>query len=47
MKGQVETKVMVEINSLIGKRVLEYTVHEKGEFISPISFVENLMELAD
>ena len=29
---------MEEINKLIGKNVIEYTEHEKGEFISPIFF---------
>ena len=29
---------MVEINKLVGKGVIEYTKHEKGEFISPIFF---------
>ena len=29
---------MVEINKLVGKDVIEYTEHEKGEYISPIFF---------
>ena len=38
MSGQASQKVMTEINKLIGKGVIEYTEHEKGEFISPIFF---------
>ena len=29
---------MEKVNNLIGKSVIEYTEHEKGEFISPILF---------
>ena len=29
---------MLEINKRVGKGVIEYTEHEKGEFVSPISF---------
>ena len=47
MSGQASKKVMVEINKLIGKGVIKYTEHEKGEFISTIPFVQNLMEPAD
>ena len=36
MSGQLSQKVMVEINKLIGKCVIECSGHEKGEFISPI-----------
>ena len=36
--GQASQKVMEEINKLIGKRVIEYTKHGKGDFISPILF---------
>ena len=38
MSGQASQNVMVEINKLVGKGVIEYTEHEKGEFISPIFF---------
>ena len=38
MSGQASQKVMTEINKLIGKGVIEYTEHEKGEFISAIFF---------
>ena len=38
MSGQASHKVMVEINKLVGKGVLEYTEYEEGEFTSPISF---------
>ena len=38
MSGQLSQKVMVEINKLIGKGVIEYSTHEKGEFILPIFF---------
>ena len=38
MSGQLSQKVMVEINKLIGKGVIEYSGHEKGEFILPIFF---------
>ena len=38
MSGQTSQKVMVEINNIVGKGVIEYTEHEKGEFISPIFF---------
>ena len=47
MSGQVSQKVMVEINIRIGKGVIKYTEHEKGEFISPILFVQSLMEPAN
>ena len=36
--GQASQNVMVEINMLVGKGIIEYTDHEKGEFISPIFF---------
>ena len=39
MSGQASQNVMVEINKLVGKGVIEYTEHEKGEFISPIFFL--------
>ena len=29
---------MIEINKLIGKGVIEYIEHEKGDFISPMFF---------
>ena len=38
MSGQASQNVMVEINKLVRKGVIEYTEHEKGEFISPIFF---------
>ena len=38
MSGRASHNVMVEINKLVGKGVIEYTEHEKGEFISPIFF---------
>ena len=38
MSGQASQNVMVEINKLVGKGVIEYTEHEKGEFILPIFF---------
>ena len=38
MSGQASQNVMVEINKLVGKGVIEYTEHEKGECISPIFF---------
>ena len=38
MNGQASQIVMTEINKLVGKGVIEYTEHEKGEFISPIFF---------
>ena len=38
MSGQASQNVMVEINKLVGKGVIKYTEHEKGEFISPIFF---------
>ena len=38
MIGQASQNVMVEINKLVGKRVVEYTEHGKGESISPIFF---------
>ena len=38
MSGQA-SKVMTEINKLIGKCVIESTEHEKGEFISQIFFL--------
>ena len=38
MSGQASQNVLVEINKLVGKGVIEYTEHEKGEFISPIFF---------
>ena len=38
MSGQASQRVMEEINKLIGKRVIEYAKHGKGEFISPILF---------
>ena len=38
ISGQASHKVMVGINKLIGKCVIEYNQHEEGEFISPIFF---------
>ena len=38
MSGQASQNVMVQINKLVGKGVIEYTEHEKGEFILPIFF---------
>ena len=38
MSGQASQNVLVEINKLVGKGVIEYTKHEKGEFISSIFF---------
>ena len=38
MSGQASQKVMVEINKLVGEEAIEYTEHEKVEFISPIFF---------
>ena len=38
MSGQASQIVMTEINKLVGKGAIEYTEHEKGEFISPIFF---------
>ena len=38
MSRQTLQKVMVEINKLLSKGVIEYTEHEEGEFISPIIF---------
>ena len=38
MNGQASQNVMVEINKLVGEGVIEYTEHEKGEFISQIFF---------
>ena len=38
MSGQASQKVVIEINKLVGKGVIEYTKHEKGEFISQIFF---------
>ena len=38
MSGQASQNAMVEINKLVGKGVIEYTEHEKGECISPIFF---------
>ena len=38
ISSQSSQNVMVEINKLVGKGVIEYTEHEKGEFISPIFF---------
>ena len=41
VSGQASQKVMVEINKLVGKGVIEYTEHEEGEFISPTFFRSN------
>ena len=38
MGGQASQKGMVEINKLVGKGLVEFTEHEKGEFIFPIIF---------
>ena len=38
MSGQSSQKGMIEINKLIGKGVIEYIEHEKGDFISPMFF---------
>ena len=38
MSGLASQKVVVEINKLVGKGVIEYTEHEEREFISPIFF---------
>lgn len=47
MTGQASQRMMEEINKRIAKGLIEYTEHEKGEFISTIPFVQNLMEPAD
>ena len=39
MSGQPSQNVMVEINKPVGKGIIEYTEHEKGEFTSPIFFL--------
>ena len=39
MSCQPSQNVMVEISKPVGKGVIEYTEHEKGEFISPIFFL--------
>ena len=39
MSDQASQKVMIEINKLIGKGVIEYTEHEKEEFILPMFFL--------
>ena len=39
MSCQASQNVMVEINKPVGEGVIEYTEHEKGEFISPIFFL--------
>ena len=38
MSRQASQNVLVEINKLVGKGVIEYTEHEKGDFILPIFF---------
>ena len=38
MSRQASQNVLVEINKLVGKGVIEYTEDEKGEFILPIFF---------
>ena len=47
MTGQASQRMMEEINKRIAKGVIEYTEHEKGEFILPFSFVPNLTEQED
>ena len=47
MTGQASQRMMEEINKRIAKSVIEYTEHEKGEFILPFSFVPNLTEQED
>ena len=34
MSGQTSQKVMVEINNIVGKGVIEYTEHEKGVYLA-------------
>ena len=38
MSGQASQIVMVKINKLVGEEAIEYTEHEKGEFILPMFF---------
>ena len=38
MSGPASQNVVVEISKLVDKGVIEYTEHEKGEFISQIFF---------
>ena len=38
MSRQASQNVLLEITKLVGKGVIEYTEHEKGEFILPIFF---------
>ena len=47
MSGQASQNVMVEINKLVGKGVIEYTEHEKESLSRQFSFVLNLMEPED
>ena len=38
MSGQASQKVMVEVHKFVDKGLIEYTEHEKGEFVLPILF---------
>ena len=47
MTGQASQRMMEEINKRIAKGLIEYTEHEKGEFILSFSFVPNLTKQED